>query len=117
MLGFDIASFCSEAGQILQFVGYVLTLFKVAIPLIIIIYGILDFGKAVVASKDDEIKTSAKRLLIRAISGVAIFFVPSVVMWLFGTITAYTQGSTGFENCKTCVLAPWNCVVTSTTGY
>lgn len=115
MLGFDIASFCGEAGSILQFVGYILTLVKVAIPLVIIIYGIMDLGKAVVASKEDEIKTGAKRLMWRAVAGVAIFFIPSIVLWLFGTIANYNTGSEGFDNCQTCILAPWNCVTTSST--
>ncbi len=43
-----------------------------------------DLGKAVVGSKDDDIKVASKRLMYRAIAGVLIFFVPTVVMWLFG---------------------------------
>ncbi len=116
MLGaIDIAGFCTNAAGILQFVGYALTIVKVAIPIIIIAYGILDFGKAVVASKDDEIKTSAKRLLWRAVAGVIIFFIPSIVIWLFGTIDKYTAGKNGFDNCEKCILSPWNCTVSSTT--
>lgn len=111
----DIATFCNNAAGVLQFAGYALTIVKVAIPIIIIGFGILDFGKAVVASKDDEIKTSAKRLLWRAIAGVVIFFIPSIVLWLFGTIDKYTQGKNGFENCEKCILSPWNCVVSPTT--
>ena len=117
MLGFDLASFCGQAGDILQFVGYILTLVKVAIPLVIVIYGIMDLGKAVVASKEDEIKTGAKRLLWRAVAGVAIFFIPSIVMWLFGTIGQYTTGSQGFDNCKTCILTPWSCATTGGSEY
>lgn len=112
MLGaINIGEFCTEAAGILQFVGYALTIIKIAIPLIIIAYGILDFGKAVTASKDDEIKTSAKRLLWRAIAGVVIFFIPSIVLWLFGTISQYTTGKDGFGNCETCILNPKSCVV------
>lgn len=109
----DIAGFCTNAGAVLQFVGYALTIVKVAIPIIIIIYGIMDFGKAVVASKDEEIKTSAKRLLWRAVAGVIIFFIPSIVLWLFDTISQYTAGKGGFDNCQKCILTPWNCVTGS----
>ena len=55
LAAFSLSDFCSNSKQLLQFVGYVLLIFKVAIPLIIIILGALDFGKAVVASKDEEI--------------------------------------------------------------
>lgn len=108
MFGFDITSFCTETANILQFVGWILTLVKVAIPVIIIALGIFDLGKAVVSSKEDEIKTSAKRLLWRAIAGVAIFFLPSLILWLFGTVPEYANGGSGdFTTCRECILYPW----------
>lgn len=106
---FDLSSFCSETKDVLTFVGWALTIVKVAIPFIIIAYGIIDLGKAVTASKEDEIKTAAKRLLYRAIAGVCIFFVPSIVLWLFGTVDEFnnsTQGG-GFDTCKNALLYPW----------
>lgn len=106
-MSFNLESFCTEASGLLQLVGWVLTIIKVGIPIIIIFYGILDFGKAVVASKDDEIKSSAKRLMWRAIAGVCIFFVPSIVLWLFSTITDYTAVKDSFDKCQNCILKPW----------
>lgn len=110
MLGFDLAEFCSQTSQILGFVGWILTIVKISMPLVIIGYGVMDLGKAVVASKDDEIKTATKRLLWRAVAGVAIFLMPSLILWLFGTIgdfkNAYSQG---FSSCETCLLEPWEC--------
>lgn len=118
MLGaIDLEKFCVNAGGLLQYVGYVLTIVKVAIPIVIIAFGIMDFGKAVVASKDDEIKTSAKRLLWRAIAGLVIFFIPSIVLWLFGTISQYTSGAEEFENCRKCILSPWSDCQTGTSEY
>ena len=113
-MNFSLDTFCSSAGGMLQIVGWALTIVKVAIPLVIIAYGIMDLGKAVVASKEDEIKTGAKRLMWRAIAGVCIFFIPSIIMWLFGTITMFTTSSAGFDNCKKCVLTPWSCAVGNT---
>ena len=107
-MNFNIQSFCTETKEIMAVLGWVLTLIKVAIPIIIIVYGIMDLAKAVVASKEDEIKTGAKRLLWRAVAGVAIFFVPNLVIWLFGTIQAYNDAP-GFDKCETCLLAPWDC--------
>lgn len=108
-MNFNIADFCTQTKDILTVLGYVLTLVKVAIPIIIIVYGIMDLAKAVVASKEDEIKTGAKRLLWRAVAGVAIFFVPNIVIWLFGTINDYSAGAGQFETCKNCLLTPWDC--------
>ena len=107
----EIGDFCAKSSGILQFLGYVLLVFKIAIPLLIIFYGVFDFGKAVTSGKDDEIKKSAKTLMLRAVAGVIIFFVPSIVMWLFGAVAQYrdADSNVNFGNCRTCVLAPWNC--------
>lgn len=106
-----MSSLCTEASSVLAFAGWILTFFKIAIPLLIIGLGMFDFGKAVVASKDDEIKKSAKTLMYRAIAGVVIFFVPSLVVWLFGTINDFNEAKkvTNFDKCKECILTPWNC--------
>lgn len=103
---FDMAEFCGKSAGLLQFVGYALLIFKIAIPLVIIILGALDFGKAVVASKDEEIKSSAKRLLWRAIAGVVIFFIPNVVTWIFGTVSDYKNEADSFKVCEECIIHP-----------
>lgn len=111
MMAVDVSGFCTEASTILQFVGWILTFFKIGIPLIIIVYGMIDFGKAVVASEDDEIKNQTRRVLYRALAGVVIFFIPTLIMWIFGAITEYGNSfdEANFEQCKTCVLSPWDC--------
>lgn len=107
----DVSGFCTEAREILQFVGWILTFFKVAIPVVIIALGMFDFGKAVVASKDDEIKKQTTRLLYRALAGVIIFFIPVLVMWLFGAVGDYgtEKERANFQVCETCILKPWDC--------
>lgn len=105
---FDISTFCSGTGSVLQFVGYIITIIKIAMPILIIVFGILDLGKAVVSSKEDEIKTSAKKLMWRIVAGIFIFFIPSIVIWIFGEISEYKDASAGFDNCKNCLLHPWD---------
>ena len=106
-----MSSICKEASDVLAFAGWILTFFKIAIPLLIIGLGMFDFGKAVVTSKDDEIKKSAKTLMYRAIAGVVIFFVPTLVLWLFGTVRGFSsaQDKVDFETCEKCILTPWDC--------
>lgn len=107
--GWDIGDFCANAKEILTFAGWILTIFKIAIPLLIIAFGMFDFGKAVIASKDDEIQKSAKSLGMRALSGVVIFFIPSIVLWLFGTLSDYStaEEAAGFDTCRNSILYPW----------
>ena len=78
-----LAEFCSDTKEVWNLVGKILGVFKIVIPLLVIIYGMIDLGKAVVASKEDEIKTAAKRLLIRIIAGICVFFVPTIVGFAF----------------------------------
>ena len=101
-------AFCPTAAPILQFVGWVLLFFRIAIPLVIIGYGMFDFGKAVVASKDDEIKNAFKQLIRRAIAGIIIFFIPVVVMWFFGAFYEFNADSeaASFDVCNACVRWP-----------
>lgn len=105
----DIGAFCNDTKELLTFVGWIITIFKIAIPLIIIIYGMIDFGKAVVAEKDDDIKKSAKTLLRRAIAGIIIFFVPAIVLWIFGQVTDYSSSAGSFDTCRKCLLNPSDC--------
>lgn len=107
MLG-GVSDFCTSMAGPLKFVGIVLWIFKVAIPVIIVIMGMIDLGKAVTASKDDEIKKAMKQLMVRLVSGVLIFFVPTIIMFVFRIITEFNsiEGSVGFNVCEACILRP-----------
>lgn len=116
LAGVDMSRFCSDAAGVLQFVGWILTVFKIAVPLLIIGYGMFDLGKAVVGSKDDDIKKASKQLMMRAVAGVIIFFIPSIVLWLFQAIGSYNAAAdqSDFPVCRKCILTPWNCEVSDT---
>jgi hypothetical protein len=107
----SIATFCSKTAGLLQYVGYALTIFKIAIPLIIIIFGMMDFGKAVVSEKDEDVKKQAVKLMRRAIAGIIIFFIPTFVIWIFETINDYSENEGQFNTCKQCLLHPSQCEV------
>lgn len=99
---------CSSLAPIWQIIGWVLWIFKIVIPIIIIVFGMIDLGKAVVASKDDEIKKSIKSLAMRAIAGVVIFFIPTLVGAVFSIVGEF--GSDAYKReynvCKNCITKP-----------
>ena len=66
----------------------IITLIQIGIPIILIILGMLDLGKAVMASKEDEIKSAQKLLIKRCIYAVAIFFVVLIVQVVFGLLAS-----------------------------
>lgn len=101
-------TFCKDTAEIWQVVGKVLFIFKIVIPLLIIIFGMLDLGKAVVASKDDEIKKAIKSLAMRAIAGIVIFFIPTLVGVVFSIVDSFGDVESDYNTCKECIVHPYD---------
>ena len=80
---------CDNLAPLLRLIkDGIIPLIQLGIPVILIILGMLDLGKAVVASKEDEIKNAQKMLIKRAIYAVAIFFVVLIVQLVFGLLSS-----------------------------
>ena len=99
--------FCTKTKDVWSLVGKILGIFKIVIPLLIIIFGMIDLGKAVVASKDDEIKKAAKQLLIRIIAGIVIFFIPTLVGFAFSLADGISD--TDYSTCEACITSSSGC--------
>ena len=99
--------FCKQSADIWQVVGYLLLVFKIVIPVILIIFGMIDLGKAVVSGKDEEIKKNMKSLMIRAIAAVAIFFIPTIVGIVIGLVSSFDdEGKADYDICRQCITKP-----------
>ena len=102
MLGASL--FCAQSANIWKFVGNILLVFKIVIPLLLIIFGMVDLGKAVVSSKDDEIKKATTTLVKRAIAGVVIFFLPTLIAVIFKIVPG--ANSEDWALCGSCISNP-----------
>lgn len=89
--------------------GYLLTLVKVLIPLMLIIFGSIDFSKASLAGDEKEIQAAVRMLIIRSSAGVIIFFVPTLINFAVSLIWSWTDVKTEFENCHNCLFEPSEC--------
>ena len=98
-------SFCFKTSAIWQFVGYGLFALKILVPLIIIIFGIVDFAKAIASSDDKAIKSASMSLFRRLIVGVCIFFIPTIVKVVFDLIDNVADLD-GITECEECLLDP-----------
>ena len=79
--------FCGNLLPLIRLIkSGIIPLIQIGIPIILIILGMLDLGKAVMASKDDEIKNAQKMLIKRCIYAVAIFFVVLIVNLVFSLL-------------------------------
>lgn len=74
---------------------------QIAVPIILVILGLIDFIKAMVNSKEDEIKKGQKTFISRIIAGVLIFFVFSIVKLV---ISVVADDSTKVINCVECFI-------------
>ena len=72
----------------------VVDVIKMVVPFMLIVMGMLDLGKAVIASKEDEIKKAQSLFIKRIIAAVLVFFIVAIVQLVFG-ILADADGSDG----------------------
>ena len=83
---FQILDACEGLGPIVAVIKGVFNLIKIGVPIILIIMGAIDLGKAVMASDDKEIKGATSKLIKRAIAAVAVFFAVTIVDVVMGLV-------------------------------
>lgn len=101
--------FCTDTKDVWRFVGWVVNIVKIVIPVILIVLAIIAFGKAVISDDDKEIKTAVSSLIKKFIIAVLIFFIPQIVLGLFGAIHAADETLNDSRVCINCVNHPNKC--------
>ena len=70
------------------------------IPIILIVFAVIDFGKAVIASDEKEVKAATSRLIKRCIYAAMIFFVVYLVQAIMDIVSKGGTGNTdGWQAC------------------
>ena len=87
------------SGTFPYIVSTIVTVIKIAVPILLIIFGMLDLGKAVIASKEDEIKKGQQTFIKRAIAAVIVFFVIQVVQIIVRFVSGNDQNIASCFNC------------------
>jgi len=92
---FQILAECGDTDliTILGVVRAALNIVTFVIPIILIVLGIVDLSKAVVTSKEEEVKKAQKMFFQRVIYAVVIFLVPLIVSLLFRLLPSGVFGS------------------------
>lgn len=67
-------------------VSLIVTLIKIGVPVLLIVFGMLDLGKAVMAQKEDEIKKAQGVFVKRIIAAALVFFVVVIVQTVFNLV-------------------------------
>ncbi len=76
---------------------------QIGIPIVLIVLGTIDLGRAVISSDDKEVKGAQSRLIKRCIYAVAIFFVVTIVNIIMSLVAGSADStevdSNSWANC------------------
>ena len=96
--------------SLVDIIGTIVNIIKIGVPIIIIIMGMIDLGKAVASQKEDEIKKGQKTLISRAIAAGIVFFVVAIVQMLLGIVGGGKNSENGsVANCVCQFIGASNC--------
>lgn len=98
----DAAQICGLLdADLVNFIHNVIVVIKIAVPVILVILGMLDFAKGVIASKEDEIKKGQQTFIKRLIAAAFVFFIITIVQLVMGLIS---KEDNSFWNCADQIL-------------
>lgn len=105
--------FCAQTAGAWQLAGLLLVLFKIIVPIILIVIGVITLGKAVISDDEKDIKKGFNSLIKKFIVGVCIFFIPTLVTALFSIVTDFDDVKDDYNVCKNCIVHPRGTACTS----
>ena len=77
---------CENLRPIISVIKAVVSIFQFVIPVLLILFGLIDLGKAVIAGKEDEMKKAQTTLIKRVIYAIALFLVVTIVIFVMGLL-------------------------------
>ena len=87
-------------------VSTIITGIKIVVPILLIIWGMLDFAKSVVAKKEEDIKKYQKAFVSRLISALVVFLIIFIVQLAVNLVSG-VEDSTNSDG--TTVSDIWSC--------
>ncbi len=78
--------------EITNITATIYTIIKIGVPLLLILFGMWDFGKSVMAGKEDEIKSNQKLFIKRLIAAAVVFLILAIVQLILGLVTTENEG-------------------------
>lgn len=96
---FQILDACEGLGPIVSVIKGVFNIIRIGVPILLILMGSIDLGKAVMASDDKEIKAATSKLIKRAIAAAAVFFVVTIVDVVMGLVAKGVEDTQDWAQC------------------
>lgn len=83
--------------SIVNIAYYVILVFQVAAPIVIVVFGMFDLAKSIMSGKDDDIKKGQSIFFKRLIAGIMVFLVITITK-----IVLNVFASNGIVECVNC---------------
>lgn len=96
----------SFSGMIPNVVHVIVLIIKIAVPILLIIFGMMDLAKAVMAQKEDEIKKGQQTFIKRLIAAIIVFFIITIVQMVIGFLAGDEDS---VASCFDCFVNNNNC--------
>ncbi|MBQ6494433.1 MAG: hypothetical protein IJI49_00355 [Bacilli bacterium] len=77
IVGYDCKELIGD--KMIDLLKNVVKILRILIPIILNVFGIIDFAKAIFAGKEDEMKKAQTKFIKRLIIGVIIYLIPSIL--------------------------------------
>lgn len=100
-----LETICEGLAPLIKLVKHgLIPILQIGIPIILIVLGMIDLGKAVMAGKEDEMKKAQSALIKRCLYAVAVFFVVTIVTLIFNLFAVSgaaddIKGTTSWSDC------------------
>ncbi len=85
------------------FTSMLMDAIKVIIPLLLIVYGMIDLAKAVMSNDEKTMKEAQGKLIKRFVYAVIVFFVVALVQLVFGMLASASDGEVDKGNVTSCI--------------
>ena len=74
--------------ELFNIVATIIKMIKIVVPILLIIWGMLDFAKSVVAKKEEDAKKYQKAFINRLISAAVVFLIVFIVQFAVNLMTS-----------------------------
>ena len=97
----QLASACGGLDPLVSLVkNGLFPIIYIVIPIALLVFAVIDFGKAVIASDEKEVKAAQSRLIKRCVYAALIFFVVYLVQAIMDIVSKGGTGNTdGWKAC------------------
>ena len=89
--------------RIANIVHTIILVIQIAVPVVLVIFGMLDLFKGITAQKEDEIKKGQQMFVKRLIAAALVFFVVAIVKIIVSFAAGEKDGK-GILDCASCFL-------------